>query len=298
MSKMSVTEFGDQLIQTRDLDPVYVMLYHGRRSGAIRSDQQLARWLFSYWCFYHAGLASWLSERDDPEDYWNRFRQAAENVTSPRHLQLPADRWPRSPERRHFRGQKCVVAVDAYERYGSPSLIIAGLLHTEDPLRYRLRAATVLKRASLLPQFGPWIGFKVADMIERVLGYPVEFPDDIGLIYEEPRKALDILVQEKGEVYREAHTGITEEDGLGEEGRIWHYLRRRWANTPAPPDLARPCGPQEVETVLCKWKSYLGGHYDIGKDTRELSHGLPGWGVTAEGLKRDLLENTRPPLTA
>ncbi|GAG17632.1 unnamed protein product, partial [marine sediment metagenome] len=34
---------------------------------------------------------------------------------------------------------------------------------------------------------------------------------------------------------------------------------------------------QEVETVLCKWKSHMNGCYPMGKDTREITEGLAPW---------------------
>ena len=42
----------------------------------------------------------------------------------------------------------------------------------------------------------------------------------------------------------------------------------------APPEFDRLIDVQETETILCKWKSYLGGHYEIGKDTREIEERL------------------------
>jgi hypothetical protein len=42
----------------------------------------------------------------------------------------------------------------------------------------------------------------------------------------------------------------------------------------APPRRERLIGPQEAETILCKWKSYLNGHYQIGEDTESCEKGL------------------------
>lgn len=42
----------------------------------------------------------------------------------------------------------------------------------------------------------------------------------------------------------------------------------------APPRFDRPLNVQEAETVLCKWKSYSGGHYEIGEDVAACREGL------------------------
>ena len=35
---------------------------------------------------------------------------------------------------------------------------------------------------------------------------------------------------------------------------------------------------QEVETILCKWKSHMNGHYPLSNDVDEIQHGLREWG--------------------
>ena len=39
----------------------------------------------------------------------------------------------------------------------------------------------------------------------------------------------------------------------------------------------RPVGLQEVETILCKWKSHMNGHYPLNNDIMEIRHGLKDW---------------------
>jgi hypothetical protein len=62
-------------------------------------------------------------------------------------------------------------------------------------------------------------------------------------------------------------------------------LTEAFAGFSAPPRHDRPVGVQEVETCLCKYKSYVNGHYPIGKDSRELRHALTGWGSKADQLR-------------
>lgn len=271
MDKMDVKTFGTRLIETRDLDPLYVGLV-----GAALPEPQLCRWLLSYWCFYHAGVASYMSESEDG-DFCYVMQVAAENAVPPYlyDARLPhVERWPRAAERRHFRGAKC---VDAVKKIGNMIKPVEGLEQLVRDLvagDVSVTEDTVMRRVQQWPLFGPWIAFKVADMMERVYGAKVYFDPQIALLYEEPRKALDLIQTTRGE----AVTGAGAKD---------HYdaLLRYFYPMKAPPRGDRPCGAQEVETVLCKWKSYMGGHYWIGKDIKEHREGLHGWGETADRLR-------------
>ena len=55
----SIFKFGNALIRSRDLDPVYCALY-----GAQLLEPVLSRLLLAYLSFYHLGLAAWLSEHE------------------------------------------------------------------------------------------------------------------------------------------------------------------------------------------------------------------------------------------
>lgn len=263
---LPVWQFGQRLIETGDLDPVYVAVV-----GARMPTPQLERWLLAYWCYYHVGASSWLSEQEG-DDYWRWMKRAAGNTLPPPGSTTP-DRWPRAAERRHFRGDKCVAAIDyLWREYDLPE-------HPVRSLRGLSDADAVMSSVTGWPMFGPWIAFKAADMMERCAGERVDFPDDLGLIYEEPRSALDILSDEA------THSG---NDKLPTTPDAWwQTLREKFAHTTAPPAssrLRRNVSVQEVETILCKWKSHSRGRYAVGKDTREIRHALQGWGATAEKM--------------
>lgn len=254
---MSIYEFGRRLIETQDLDPVYVGLY-----GADLPRDQLRRWLTAYWMFYHVGAASWLSEHS-VSDFWFRMDVAARNDLSPRLEGLPSDRWPRAAERRHFRGPKCVAAVQWFSSVypSSPESFVFGLesLETQKSVMFAVHG---------WPLHGPWIAFKAADMLERVVGVPLEIEPNIGLVYSEPRKSLDMLAAENDSTPEAVYAAL-----------IGHF--KAWS---APPRYERVVGPLEVESLLCKHKSHRNGHYEIGKDIKEVRHALAGWGETANRL--------------
>jgi len=236
--------FGERLIVTGDLDPVYIAIANARLP-----DPQLCRLLMAYWCYYSLGASAWLSEHEGA-DYWRWMRTAAVNQEP---LPFGTNRWPRAAERRHFRGQKCVNAIDWLSAQSAEITVhnLAGLDTAEN----------IMQSVKTWPMFGPWISFKIVDMIERVYGAPIDIPASIPLMYDEPRAALDLLPED-----------------------AYERLLKHFSGLRAPPAYDRPCGPSEVETILCKFKSFLGGHYAAGKDIREVRHGLIGWGKTADRL--------------
>jgi hypothetical protein len=259
---MDIRDFGQALIQTGDLDPVYVAIH-----GAGIEEPQMCRLLLAYWCFYHLGSAAWLSEHKG-EEYWHWMSVAADNrVSIP--LGLGASgRWPRSAERRHFRGGKCVEAVNRLS-HQSP----------EDRVRRLADLGTeqlVMREVQGWMLFGPWIAFKVADMMERCYGASIQFSPGTILMYSEPRAALGIL--------RGREADHEQPDASEAERRIYDRLLGFFERYSAPPSEDRRCGPQELETILCKWKSMGTGHYHVGKDIHEVGEGLRGWGETADRL--------------
>src|SRR5689334_9165626 len=78
----SLEKFGNDLLDTLDLDPVYVALHRARLDRAT-----LKRWLLAYLCFYHGGVASRLASA---KDFHLEARKAHD------------EKWPRGRERRHF----------------------------------------------------------------------------------------------------------------------------------------------------------------------------------------------------
>lgn len=235
---MSVYEFGEQLITTGDLDPVYVCLWHAKLSG-----EKLKRWLLAYWCFYHVGTASCIVEQ---KDYWGAMEQAAASKA-----------WPRSSERRHFRGGAALRAVAWLRQRGMESLWCRLLEGTD------LRAPAVMARVRGWYLFGEWISFKVADMLERLELCPVQFrPEDVFNMFDAPKKGAELMA----EVHGPARENIY--------GWAYDQLTECLGHLKAPPRYERFLNIQEVETILCKWKSHRGGHYPVGKDTEEVLHGL------------------------
>ena len=259
--QMDVYRFGVELLEKKDLDPVYTIVY---QAGLDRS--VLRRWLIAYWCFYHVGTASWVADaplrRDDHTQFWRRMMIAAKSKD-----------YPRCPERRHFRGDNATNSVEWLA-----SLDVWNLFNPFDQAHQEgnwLSATKVMAWAKDWVGFGPWISFKVADMLDRVGYCRVQFTNEEAL-YDSPREgAAKMWAAEK--------KGQPDPKDIG----VWAMDRlvKTFVPYKAPPRFDRVFGPPEAETVLCKWNSYLGGHYHVGEDVAGCKKGLQ-WreGPTAEKL--------------
>lgn len=254
--RLPCAEFGRRLLEIGDLDPLYIGLY------GMRAHRELPPFLLSYWCFYHIGAASHMADqhRRSLKAYWETMRIAAQNEEPTPH----GTRWPRAAERRHFRGKKCVDAIVRIQR----EFIMPA--HFVETLRAS-KAAEVVGLAKKRPMFGDWSAFKIADMMERTIGHPVSFDEADVLMFDAPRQGALMLCERELE---------DETRGLPEIERIrtaLAHLKSELGGITAPGGPARPLGIQEFETILCKWKSHLNGHYPIGKDIRELRQHLEEW---------------------
>lgn len=245
--RLNHRNFGTYLLNTEDLDPVYV--------GLVRLELppgRLAAWLLSYWCFYHAGVSCYITESN--RGFWEDMTEFAGKSAAPRGV-----------ERRHFRGQKAIDAI-AYlmHRYKSPLNALEDLASGDQTFQ------DVSERVQQWRLFGPWIAFKVADMIERCAGIPVDFSDCELAMYSEPTKGALLIAQQEG--------------WPDDIPLVINNLLRIHDGRKAPPGYDRPIGLSEAETIFCKFKSHWNGHYPLGKDTREIREALHGWGNLAETM--------------
>lgn len=258
--KLPIEEFGRQLITSLDLDPIYPTLVDMKMPK-----DKLYRWLLGYWCFYNAGFASYISEYEG-SDYWKQMLIAAENAEP-----TPfGSRWPRGSERRHFRGNAAISAVESYkEKYNQPEEMVDYIVGQGDNTYQEVAARTTEHRL-----FGPWISFKVADMIDRVLNKRVNFDSASVFMFTDPVKGAKM-------VYDSKHNDL---DVPEQEKIDWSvaYLREEYKDLMAPPFYDRKIELQEIETCLCKWKSHMNGRYPIGNDIKEIKHGLSAWVDTVE----------------
>ena len=242
---LDVVTFGKELIETGDLDPLYIALWEAKIP-----EDKLKRWLIAYWCFYHAGLSCKIADFKSKNFFSAMFIVA-----------YGGTRFPRGSERRHFRGDLAKTSVyDMRKRFGSGEAVVDFFAEGD------LRAKAVMDRVTSLRGFGKWISWKVPDMLERLRIAPVVFaPSDAVYMF---RSSLE-GAEEAGKTAVEARKGPVEAS---------RWLIRELRGLKAPPLYDRRIGVQETETVFCKWHSYRGGSYEVGKDTVEIRRGLVKYG--------------------
>lgn len=250
---LSVLKFGKIMLETNDLDPIYVMLHASKMPR-----DQLKRWILAYVCYYNAGVATFCSEVTGAE-FWARLRKGHE------------DKWPRGAERRHFRGGTSDYVTSWLPKtYETPEEAIDFLVGKKSERKF----SQVIARVKTWKYFGPWVAFKIADLIDRVLGYPVDFSDCRLDIYDTPKKGAELVIKLYGK----------DSDMNG----VIDRLEKHFSTFQAPPFYDRPINVQEIETILCKFHSHSHGHYPVGKDTKEIAEGLHGWGKLAKSLIKHL----------
>lgn len=267
--RLPIEVFGAHLLSTVDLDPIYLALRKMEMPEA-----RLNRWLVAYWCCYHAGVASYLSEFEGKEFYDQLMVAAVNEQPAP-----TGDRWPRGGERRHWRGAQATSCVEALvARYGDNAEGMAEYCAGNGGTFQE-----VTKRVQEHRLFGPWIGFKVADMVDRVLGLPVAFDNAAVFMFKDPYKAATIQYEVNPNIPTKVYPDGSEaprDRELVTSDVVHHvaeHLIKHFAGFNAPPLGDRPVNIQEVETILCKWKSHMNGHYPLFNDIREITHGAQPW---------------------
>jgi len=241
--------FGRELIETEDLDPVYVMLVD---SKALMNDNLLKRWLLAYWCYYSCGVASRIAESDDfYASMWQGIHE----------------KWPRGMERRYFWGRQAENAIQYLQEWGEPEAVV-------DHMTIHDTFQEASDAVQEFVGFGPWMGWKIVDMAERVLAIPVDFSESTLGIYKDPVQGAAFVR------FGDWKHPITEAE-LDEE--VQRQVEE-FKDLLAPPFYDRPPNIQEVETNLCKAKASFKGFYPMGNDTYHVRESLKGWGDLAQEL--------------
>ena len=273
MTLMTPVELGKLLIKTGELDPVYIMLVEARKAGVL-TQIALEKWCVAYWVFYHPGAVSKIVEA---KDFWQACKDHAA-------IQAGA----RGSHRRHFRAAKALKALE--ELSAKHETAKAAIRHLTSA---RATSNDVISKALEWPQFGPWIAFKVADMLDRVLGIPLDFSDCRLDIYEVPLKGgvLAELLSRRAYTYEgalETYAGSTHSTRRFFMDAGMRRIIKGLAKLKAPPYYDRAPNIQEAETIACAYQGYLSGSYQIGSDIRWIRQSLSGWGKLADKLEKFL----------
>lgn len=261
--RLSLEEFGRKLVETGDLDPVYLAL-----NGSGLSWDQKQRWLVAYIAFYHCGFASWASERVNL-DFWEVLLEAARNESS----SPVGGRWPRGRERRHFRGEQAILAVKEWQfRYGRLPERMFHYIAGNGGL-----VSEVIWRAKTHRSIGSWAAFKCSDLVDACLGVELDQREVELFLYDTPRESLLR--------YWESWQGYAPEGKEMEESAILCVLLRlsgEWRDLRIPHKPGKRLDNFALETCACKHLSHLNGHYPLGNDIHEITESLETWAAVSE----------------
>jgi len=269
-TRMKSLEFGKRLISTLDLDPIYVLLNHLQQTW---SEKELHKWLIAYWCFYNLQTASIAV---NASSFWLAMKR------------LAASKAKRGTERRHFRGKFAENAVHRLSTRGSPTQLISSLT-LQTMVNESVPVEHVISEIKSWYGFGDWIAFKAADMLEVLGVCGIAFDMGSMLMFDSPREgALMVCQEQRGKLFAREQDSIQWGVDYIQNG-LRHWL--------APPRFERVVGIQEVETILCKWKSHCNGKYEVGHDARELWQTISHMNQTEIGQQMIQLFNRLPQWT-
>lgn len=261
--RLGMVEFGRHLLSSGDLDPVYVAL-----NGAGYDDATRNRWLTAYCAYYSCAVACHMSALDG-SSFWAEMFLAAENEVSAPY----GGRWPRGHERRHFRGGQAVAGVrDWRDRYPTEPHRMFALIAGEGPESF----ASVRERALKHRSVGDWLSFKMVDLVDACMGVTVDQSDITPFLYETPRAGLLEFWRQRQGLPPEARP----KDEPAVLRAVLVHLEHEFQELSPPHKLGQRVDMFSLETIACKFKSHLNGHYPLWNDVDEITRGFEGWPET------------------
>lgn len=231
---MTFQNFSAALISSGDLDPDYLVLKEIAKQHNFSKEETL-NWILHKLFIY-----------DTASEYKVIFQGA------------DIERVRLGAERRKNK-QNTVKQLNAVlEGFHLPAPVWNG----EADYPYSAFKADVTKFAGI----GDWAAWKLADLLENVMGIKINFNNvDFRSAYQFPLKGLCRVNDEADDYVSKLSDDLT-------YNVFMHCAIKQLGFVN---DFVTPCGQrkinmQEIETCLCKYHSYLSGHYKIGQDSRHL----------------------------
>lgn len=236
--------FGKHLKSSSDIDPLYPIL----RSIIVQhkmTEEQAYWFTFLYVAWYNVavGYRAWL-ECPEPD---------------PDILTLLDPSWPTGVERRASRGGRVREHIDSFltaaDGYRIQTWFNRGLNADAFELEDQHANWRILnERLQTLRMNGRWAAYKHCEVLRRVHYVMVQAPDMGNQFSSGPREGLAFLY---GELDGQGPKVISRLDRQGLN------LQRRVARLGLEVDI------EELETILCNWKSVMKGKYYVGHDIDE-----------------------------
>jgi len=237
--------FGRHLVSSRDIDPLYPVLHDIHRTQGMEPQQALWH-SFLYVAWYHLPSAMAAYECSPLPGRW-----------LVRHLDAS---WPTGIERRNNRGGRVADHIrsflEATRRTQLWDWFSDGLDMESFTPEGRIQNWRILnERLQTIHGNGRWAAYKHLEVLRRVHNFPVWAPDMGNQFSSGPREGLAMLY---GDIEGQTSRVIAKLDRQGVD------LQRRLAKHGLVVDI------EELETILCNWKSLVKGKYYVGHDIDEL----------------------------
>lgn len=231
---MTFQNFSAGLIKTRDLDPDYLVMKAVVQEKGLNPNEVLG-WIILK-CFVYNTVAEYkiLFEGKPLDGYTNYGQERVKNKRN------TAKQMPKLTE-----------------GFKVPERVLDGAIWEYSDFKAHVTS---------FPGMGDWGAWKMADLLERVMGLPISFANvDFRTAYKFPLKGL-CRVNGESDLYVSQLS-----DDL-----VYHSFMRACVlqlgpvNEMEAPGGRRVINIQEIETCLCKYHSFLGGHYRVGHDILSL----------------------------
>jgi hypothetical protein len=240
--RLTIEQFGEHLLESGDCDPIYIALYQ-QQMRDLWPDQQLFRWLLVYWCFYNAGLASYLCVFR----WTGVLGQVHDGLREPRLHPVPDRRRGRQRQLAAWQGAPSLPwpAGDqghprARRQIPRPADAVRFLCNDRpfggDPTPF----SVISDRVQTWRGFGDWIAFKVGDMLERIGIFQVVFAQSDAM-YKDPTQAA--LMQWR--VWHGAPVDSTIDDEKAAVDEVVQRLITHFAHHKAQPVWRNLRGPRD-----------------------------------------------------
>jgi len=224
-----------------DNDPVYFAVVE---ANDLWGTPWASRFCVAMMTYYHMGTAVTAADQEG-KHFWDylksRFNEA-----------------PRGAARRHFRGNNGLAGLASMEKYAAvPEIFFdkmpSSFLGIKDQCGKHLYG------------FGPYFWLKIADYMDRCLGFSIDYTGLDKHLSTEPARAAAQL-----------HPDMPIPMAFNAAcNRIYRQ------NLLAPPTYNRLVGPAEVETALCDWSHAKKGTNWLGADLIVKRDALKGYGGKA-----------------
>lgn len=250
-------QFGKHLIGSKDIDPVYPVLR--RLERGLTEEQKL--WMsFLYVGWYHLPVAA---------EVFDLFPEPNRDL-----LNYINPKFPTGIERRAHRGGNITKHLEDFfskiESAGGIKWYFTNGLYHDD---HRQNWMVMNERLQQIHGNGRWAAYKHCEILRRVHHLPLEAPDMGNRFSSGPREGLATLY---GPLEGQGDAVILTLDKQGLD------LQRRLKKQGLAVDI------EQLETILCNWKSLVKGKYYVGHDIDEMQEQIRRYPFVNKATSRQL----------